>query len=103
MYLLTSATPLFIMCVCWVLLLGASLHIAIFVCTAVNSALTTNIVDNCRSAMQIFIGYYFSIYLFFDIIPNVYNRVGLLMTIGATSIYVYYKTTRVVQQRLCRL
>jgi len=67
------------------------LNYAMFMCTAVNSALTTSILGNLKAALQTFVGYYMSVYLFYDIVPNFMNVIGLLITIGGVAAYSYYK------------
>jgi solute carrier family 35 protein len=91
MYLMTSASTLFIFCFLLLMVLGMVLNYAMFMCTAINSALTTSIIGNLKAALLTFVGYYMSVYLFYDIVPNFMNGVGLIITIGGVGAYSYYK------------
>lgn len=91
MYLMTSASSLFVFCFLCLMVLGLVLNYAMFMCTAVNSALTTCILGNLKAALQTFAGYYMSVYLFYDIVPNFMNAIGLIITIGGVAAYSYYK------------
>ncbi|KAK5972378.1 hypothetical protein GCK32_001422 [Trichostrongylus colubriformis] len=83
MYMMTSAHPLFASVFAVLLLSGILLQFATFVCIEHNGALNTQILSNIRAAFQIFIAYFLSLYLFYDVSPGVLNYFGLLLTIAA--------------------
>ncbi|PIO62287.1 hypothetical protein TELCIR_16163, partial [Teladorsagia circumcincta] len=88
MYMMTSAHPLFSSVFVVLLLSGILLQFATFVCIEHNGALNTQILSNIRAAFQIFVAYFLSLYLFYDVSPGVLNYLGLLLTIAA-AYYIY--------------
>nr|CDJ88261.1 Drug/Metabolite transporter superfamily [Haemonchus contortus]CDJ97949.1 UDP-sugar transporter-like protein [Haemonchus contortus] len=88
MYMMTSAHPLFASVFAILLVAGILLQFSTFVCIEHNGALNTQIISNIRAAFQVFIAYFLSVYLFYDVSPGIFNYMGLLLTIGA-AYYVY--------------
>uniref|UniRef100_A0A1I7WMQ4 TPT domain-containing protein n=1 Tax=Heterorhabditis bacteriophora TaxID=37862 RepID=A0A1I7WMQ4_HETBA len=91
MYMMTSAHPLFTGVFIILLLSGIIFQYATFLCLEHNGALNTQLISNVRAAIQIFLAYNMSLYLFYDVSPNVFNYFGLLASIGAA--YYYYKNS----------
>ncbi|KJH51041.1 hypothetical protein DICVIV_02802 [Dictyocaulus viviparus] len=88
MYMLTSAHPLFGGVFAVLLLSGILIQFATFVCIEQNGALKTQILSNIRASFQIFIAYYLSLYLFYDVTPSFLNYISLICTVGA-AYYLY--------------
>ncbi|KHJ85968.1 hypothetical protein OESDEN_14295 [Oesophagostomum dentatum] len=88
MYMMTSAHPLFGGAFAVLLISGILLQYAMFSCIEHNGALTTQILSNVRAAFQIFIAYFLSTYLFYDVSPGILNYIGLLCT-GGAAYYLY--------------
>ncbi|KAK6747783.1 hypothetical protein RB195_000774 [Necator americanus] len=88
MYMMTSAHPLFGGAFAVLLISSIFLQYATFSCIEQNGALNTQIISNVRAAFQIFIAYFLSLYLFYDVSPGFLNYIGLLCT-GAAAYYLY--------------
>ncbi|CAJ0604108.1 unnamed protein product [Cylicocyclus nassatus] len=88
MYMMTSAHPLFGGAFAILLISGIFLQYTMFSCIEQNGALTTQILSNVRAAFQIFVAYFLSLYLFYDVSPGFFNYVGLVCTFGA-AYYLY--------------
>ncbi|KAK5972379.1 hypothetical protein GCK32_001423 [Trichostrongylus colubriformis] len=83
MYMMTTSHPLFASAFAVLLLSGVLLQFATFVCIEHHGALNTQIISNIRVTFQIFIAYFLSLYVFYDVPPDVLNYLGLLLTIAA--------------------
>ncbi|VDM68312.1 unnamed protein product [Strongylus vulgaris] len=88
MYMMTSAHPLFGGAFAVLLVAGIFLQYTMFACIEHNGALTTQVLSNVRAAIQIFIAYFLSLYLFYDVSPGFLNYVGLFCT-GGAAYYLY--------------
>uniref|UniRef100_A0A0K0DQQ0 TPT domain-containing protein n=1 Tax=Angiostrongylus cantonensis TaxID=6313 RepID=A0A0K0DQQ0_ANGCA len=89
MFMLTSAHPWFGGVFAVLLLSGILIQFVTFLCLEHNGALRTQILSNIRAAVQIFIAYFLSLYLFYDVSPSFLNYISLICTIGAA--YYLYK------------
>ncbi|CAB3409987.1 unnamed protein product [Caenorhabditis bovis] len=88
MYLITAAHPLFIVYFIITLIASIAFHWATFACLEKNGALNMQIVSNVRASLEIFIAYYLSIYLFYDVSPGIFNWLFLILTfVGARALY----------------
>uniref|UniRef100_A0AC34GS10 Sugar phosphate transporter domain-containing protein n=1 Tax=Panagrolaimus sp. ES5 TaxID=591445 RepID=A0AC34GS10_9BILA len=91
MYMITSMTMLFVTCLTALVFIGVAFHTALFYCTTHASALHASIVQNISGALQIFVAYALSVYLFYDLAPTWTNILGVIICIaGAIG---YYKVT----------
>ncbi|RCN50459.1 hypothetical protein ANCCAN_03482 [Ancylostoma caninum] len=88
MYMMTSAHPLFGASFAVLLVSSIFFQYATFACIEQNGALTTQILSNVRAAFQIFIAYFLSMYLFYDVSPGFLNYLGLFCT-GGAAYYLY--------------
>uniref|UniRef100_A0A915D7B7 Sugar phosphate transporter domain-containing protein n=1 Tax=Ditylenchus dipsaci TaxID=166011 RepID=A0A915D7B7_9BILA len=87
MYLVSSTTGLLILCLIMQCIIGVLCHAALLNCVMKISALNTAIVNSCSSALQIVVAFSSSIYLFYDMMPDLYNIFGIVLTIAATVFY----------------
>lgn len=89
--MITSMTMLFVTCLTALVFIGVAFHTAVFYCTTHASALHASIVHNVAGALQIFVAYALSVYLFYDLAPSWTNILGVIIcTAGAVG---YYKVT----------
>lgn len=84
MYLITSVTMLFVCCFAALLALGVLFHAALFYCVNHANSLHVSIIQNLAGALQIFVAYLLSVYLFYDLAPSWTNIFGVLICSGAT-------------------
>ncbi|KAE9554561.1 hypothetical protein FO519_002200 [Halicephalobus sp. NKZ332] len=87
MYLITSMTMLFIFCFLALISLGVFFHIAIFYCVTQTNSLHASIIHNVAGALQIFVAYALSVYLFYDLAPSWTNIFGVFICISATAAF----------------
>ncbi|KAJ1358957.1 hypothetical protein KIN20_017543 [Parelaphostrongylus tenuis] len=99
MYMLTSAHPWFGGVFAILLLSGILIQYVTFLCIEHNGALRTQILSNIRAAVQIFIAYILSIYLFYEVSPSFLNYASLICTMGAAYYLYKQRSTDCMQQK----
>uniref|UniRef100_A0A914BV12 Uncharacterized protein n=1 Tax=Acrobeloides nanus TaxID=290746 RepID=A0A914BV12_9BILA len=87
MYLVTSTTWLFVLCLTLLVIIGSIFHALIFYCITDAGALHTAIMHNLAGGVQIFVAYSLSVYLFYDLAPSSANIFGVIIASIAASYY----------------
>ncbi|KAK0400058.1 hypothetical protein QR680_003334 [Steinernema hermaphroditum] len=82
MYFITSSSPLFSICLISLIVFGVLMHCFAILCICKTNALNTAIVGNVRAAVQTFVAYSISVYLFYDYTPTLLNLAGLMIAVG---------------------
>lgn len=92
MFFITSTTIAFWFAFVGLLFVGCLLNFAAFYCTTRNSAVTTTVVGNVKAVLQSVIGYIMGLYLFYDIVPNALNILGIVINLCGCFLYGYVKS-----------
>jgi len=71
-------------------------HIAVFYCVTSTNSLHAAIIHNVAGALQIFVAYGLSVYLFYDLAPSWTNIFGVLICTGATA--AFYSTRHTLER-----
>uniref|UniRef100_A0A1I7XYH1 TPT domain-containing protein n=1 Tax=Steinernema glaseri TaxID=37863 RepID=A0A1I7XYH1_9BILA len=82
MYFITSSSTLFTVCLAALIIFGVLMHCFAIMCICKTNALMTTVVGNVRAALQTFVAYSISVYLFYDYAPTFLNFVGLVIAIA---------------------
>ncbi|CAD6195144.1 unnamed protein product [Caenorhabditis auriculariae] len=92
MYMITAAHPTFGGVFALLLIAGIIFQWSLFYCLEKTSALDLQIVSNVRAAFEIFVAYYLSVYLFYDVSPGLTNWIFLFATLGGAVYYFKVQT-----------
>uniref|UniRef100_A0A0M3HQV6 TPT domain-containing protein n=1 Tax=Ascaris lumbricoides TaxID=6252 RepID=A0A0M3HQV6_ASCLU len=102
MFFFASASVTLIVTFFFLIVFGVLTHLTLFYCIVYANSLTLSLTADVRSAIQVFIAYFFSVYVYYDIIPGISNIIGILMVLAASAALIYrnssqqlYKTSTV--------
>ncbi|KAI1721260.1 triose-phosphate transporter family domain-containing protein [Ditylenchus destructor] len=87
MYLVTSITPMLVLCLIFSIIAGVLCHAALIYCITNTNALNAAIVNSCASALQVIVAFSLSIYLFYDLMPDWYNIGGIVLAVAGTIFF----------------
>ncbi|KAI3418910.1 hypothetical protein GPALN_008008 [Globodera pallida] len=87
MYMQTSTTPVFYVCLLSLIVVGALCHAVLIHCITTANTLNTAIIHNCSAAIQVLVAYSLSIEVFYDTEPDWNNIFGVVLAMSATIFY----------------
>ncbi|KAL3119100.1 hypothetical protein niasHT_003883 [Heterodera trifolii] len=87
MYMQTSTSPVFYVCLLSLIVVGALCHAVLIHCITTANTLNTAIVHNFTAAIQVLVAYALSIEVFYDTEPDWNNIFGVILTMAATAFY----------------
>uniref|UniRef100_A0A915BA76 Sugar phosphate transporter domain-containing protein n=1 Tax=Parascaris univalens TaxID=6257 RepID=A0A915BA76_PARUN len=89
MFFIANASVRFVITFFCLIVFGVLTHLTLFCCFGYANSLAVSLTADVKSAIQVFFAYFFSVYIYYEIIPGMSNVVGILMVLAASGVLIY--------------